>query len=129
MKMDTQEFKIRTFTQRIGYFLQLPDIYTKFIFIKPRSYKVMRVGINVRVDADSNFSGFIFCFRQLIDYQQFLHRLHIKAKNIRVQRQIYLFVGLSHPGKNNILPAKTTLNSSFYFVAANTISTKAVILY
>jgi len=73
--MDAQEFQIRAFAQRIGHFLQLPYIYAEFIFVEPGGDKVMRVGINIRVDADGNFTKIQGSKKALSDITSVRHRM------------------------------------------------------
>ena len=70
------------------------------------------------IDADGNIRFFIFRLCEVINDNQLLYRLYIKAENIGIKRQVYFFVGLTYPGKNNALFIKTMFNGCFNLVTA-----------
>lgn len=103
--------------------------YAELVFLQTGGDVMMGMGIDIRVYAQSHGSFYSAAFGYRGYDAEFFERFHIEASYALPQTQLYLAVGLSHAGKENVGRPETGVNSSLYLAAAHAVGAEALTAY
>lgn len=99
---------------------------TKFVFVKSRSNLLMRVGINVRVNAQGDTSNLALQCREVVNDLKFRHGLGVKAEDVGGEGVGDFTVGLAYSRKDNGGSGETRGEGGLYLIAADAVGTESV---
>lgn len=99
---------------------------TKLVFVKSRSNLLMRVGINVRVNAQGDTSDLALQCREVVNDLKFRHGLGVEAEDVGGEGVGDFTVGLAYSRKDNGGSGETRGDGGLHLVAADAVGTESV---
>lgn len=109
MEMNANQIDITEFLSLAGSSLDLPQTDAELVLLKPRRDILVRMGVDVRVDAQSDVSHFAFGHSELINHLHLGNAFHIKALNFSIEGKVNLPIGLAYASIDDFLGVKAML--------------------
>ena len=87
------------------------------------------MGVDVRVDAQSDVSHFAFGHSELINHLHLGDALHVKALNFSIEGKVNLPIGLAYASIDDFLGVKAMLERGPHLIPTDTIDAEAIIAH
>ncbi len=129
MEVKSDQFDIGQFQAKIGYIGKLVEVYTEFVFGQSGGDIMVRMGVDIWIDAYCHTGSAAFVARKPVDQLKFRNRLYVEASYFGIKTKLNFVSTFAHTGKYNFIWLETGIESCLYFGTAYAIRSESVIAY